>query len=140
MNIAETIIRSSYFQAKEKEEYIKALQTKRRIYTASLFKPNSKTCPMCKTHLQIRVVEHPNRELGFEGQTLMRCPSCLAHRVWPYTLDQGTTFAAIMRPDGSLERVTQIPTPQTPVEGSESPSDARSPLPLPQTLPELNSP
>ena len=54
--------------------------------------PKTTLCPACGQGLKFRVVEHPTRELGMDGQTMAFCMNCGCARVFNRALDEGRTM------------------------------------------------
>jgi len=46
-------------------------------------------CPVCGDGIKKRVIEHPHREMGIDGQTVFICQRCHATKIFPFTMDEG---------------------------------------------------
>ncbi|RMD99115.1 MAG: hypothetical protein D6812_12200 [Deltaproteobacteria bacterium] len=49
-------------------------------------------CPGCGHPLKLHAIEHPGRELGTDGQTVLHCPKCGNYNVVNRTLDEARPF------------------------------------------------
>lgn len=84
-----------------------------------LIEPGSVQCPACGSALDRRVVEHPRKQLNFDGQLIVLCKRCGASRIFMGTRDDAAlvgeaayapkpvspSIKVVMSPDGKLKEV-----------------------------------